>query len=447
MKREIVAGIDLGTTKICAIIGEIAADNKIDILGFGKADSKGITRGMVNNILQTADSIKEAVEIASNRAGINVTSFNVGVAGDHIKNLKYKNYVTIANKEAGITEDDLIRLDNDIRSIKKEPDKKILHIIPEEYIVDDVYRSIDNPIGMQGSKLEAINNIITAETRYLDNIQRAIEKAGYSINNFVLQPLASANSVLEESEKEVGVMLIDIGGGTTDIAIFENKKLKYSKVYGIGGNMVTNDIRETLNLIQGVAEELKVKYGFATLSAVLKNEEITIPGIGAKKNMVVSVATLTEIIYYRMRELFYFINKDVEALGLKKIIKGGIVLTGGGSLLKGLTELSDEVFGIPARIGIPLNLGEGLSREIETPEFATVTGLIRPIEGLSSHNPIVLTIEKKMSQQAKVQPSPTVLNIEEEKVVEEKVEEKIETKPKEKKESIFTKIKNFFDQL
>jgi len=449
MKREIVAGIDLGTTKVCAVIGEINSQGKIDILGFGKADSKGITKGMVTNIISTAEAIQEAVEIANNPAGIKVTNFNIGVAGDHIKNYKFKNYVTIVNKEVGITEDDLKRLDNDIRSMKREADKKILHIIPEEYIVDDTFNNIDNPIGMQGSKLEAINNVIMAEVRFLDNIQRAVEKAGYTINNFILQPLASANSVLEKSEKEAGVLLIDIGGGTTDIAIFENNKLKFSKVYGIGGRMVTNDIRETLNLVMDTAEEIKLKYGYASLKAIVKEQEIIVPGIGGRANVPISVSVLTEIIYYRMRELFYFINKDIESLNYKKIIKGGIVLTGGGSLLKGLTELSEEMFGFPARIGIPINLGGGLSRELESPEFATATGLITKFEGLTSHNPIVLTIENKNSIKQEVKPSVNVdfnENIVEELPVNSNNQDVSNQKDSNKK-SFFKKIIDFFEQL
>lgn len=452
MKREIVAGIDLGTTKVCAVIGEINPNGKIDILGFGKADSKGITKGMVTNIISTAESIKEAVEIASNRAGIEIKNFNIGVAGDHIKNIKLKNYVTILNKENGITEDDLRRLDNDIRSMRKEVDKKILHIIPEEYIVDETFTNIENPIGMQGSKLEAINNVIMAETRYLDNIQRAVEKAGYTINNFILQPLASANSVLEKSEKEAGVLLIDIGGGTTDIAIFENNKLKFSKVYGIGGRMVTNDIRETLNLVMDTAEEIKVKYGYASFKSIVKDEEIVVQGIAGRKNNPISISILTEIIYYRMKELFYFISKDLESLSYRKIIKGGIVLTGGGSLLKGLTELSEEVFGYPARIGIPINLGGGLSREMESPEYATASGLITKFEGLTSHNPIVLTIEKK--QTVVQEPKPEIKQ--EQETIVEKIENEIKNnnqtqtytnENQNNKKSFFVRIVEFFEKL
>lgn len=436
MERNIVAGVDLGTTKVCAIIGEIRDNNIIDILGFGRADSEGLTRGIVTNLTKTAESVKEAMDIAINRAGIMVENVNVGVAGEHIKNVKHKNYVTVNNSDREITEDDLKRLELDVRSIKKESDKQILHIIPEEYFVDEQF-GVKNPVGMTGSKLEAVNNVIFAQMSYIDNIKRSIERAGYSVLNYILQPLASSFSVLEDSEKDLGVLLIDIGGGTTDIAIFENNSLKYSKVFGIGGRMVTNDIRETLGIVISEAEKIKLDYGYATASAIIRDDVLQLQGVGAKRNTQVHVSLLTQIISARMRELFQFIDMELKNLGFKNRLKAGVVLTGGGSLLKGCTDLAEEVFGIPARIGVPLNLGAGLTREIETPEFATVTGLIRPIPGLTSSSELInykpRIVEEPIKQQ---QP------VEEEPVEEVKVE-----KPKVKTPGFFSKMKDLFEQL
>lgn len=394
MKKNIIAGLDLGTTKVCAVIAEKLDENKIDILGFGVAPSEGLHKGLVANIGKTAEAINEAVSIASNRAGFEIKVVNVGVAGEHITSIRHRNYVTISSEDKEITKNDLDRLEADVRTIRIPSDRQILHIIPEEFSVD-YQGGIENPIGMSGSRLEASNHIVLASVPAIQNIKKSVERAGLQVQDYILQPIASSSSVLEESEKDLGVALIDIGGGTTDIAIFHNKAIKHTRVIGVAGNQVTNDIRESLGVVTEEAEKLKKDYGYATENAVIKDEDILIRGIGARGNAKIPISLLTQIISLRMRELFTLVDNEIRSAGFKNKIKAGIVLTGGGSLLKGCAELAEEVFGLPARIGVPQELGAGLSDEIESPEFATVAGLIRGIPGGKSSEYQVLVKAKK----------------------------------------------------
>ncbi|KAF0216908.1 MAG: cell division protein [Ignavibacteria bacterium] len=382
MKKNIIAGLDLGTTKVCAVIAE-HVDSNINILGFGVAPSEGLTRGLVANIAKTAEAITEAMNIASNRAGFTVKELNVGVAGEHITSLRHRNYVTINNPDHEISQSDLDRLKLDVHTIRIPSDREILHIIPEEYFVDHT-GGIDDPIGMCGSRLEAVNHVVLASIPALQNIKKSVERAGYIPKELILQPIASSLSVLEENEKDLGVVLIDIGGGTTDVAVFHRKAIKHTKVIGVAGNQVTNDIRETLGIVTTEAEKLKREHGYATEHAIIRDEDIYIKGVGARGNVKIPVSLLTQIISVRMKELFTLIDNDLRNSGLKSKVKAGIVLTGGGSLLTGCDELASEIFGLPARIGVPLDLGSGLSKEVESPEFATVAGLIRGIPGMTA---------------------------------------------------------------
>ncbi len=395
MKKEIIVGLDLGTTKVCAVIAEkLPEQNKIDILGFGVAPSEGLHKGLVANIGKTAEAIKSAMSIAANRAGLEVNVVNVGVAGEHITSIRHRNYVTINREEKEITKEDLNRLEADVRTIRIPSDRQILHIIPEEFSVD-YQNGIENPIGMSGSRLEASNHVVLASIPAMENIRKSVERAGYHVQDYILQPIASSASVLEESEKDLGVALIDIGGGTTDIAIYHKKAIKHTKVIGVAGNQVTNDIRESLGVMTEEAERLKKDYGYANENAIIKDEDILIRGVGARGNTKIPISLLTQIISLRMKELFTLVDNELRTAGFKSKIKAGIVLTGGGSLLRGVTELAEEVFGLPARIGVPQELGSGLSNEIESPEFATVAGLIRGIPGGKSSEYQILIKKNK----------------------------------------------------
>ena len=312
-----------------------------------------------------------------------IKELNVGVAGEHITSLRHRNYVTISNPDHEISQADLDRLKADVRTIKIPVDRQILHIIPEEFFVDH-QGGIENPIGMCGSRLEAVNHVVLASVPAIQNIKRSVEKSGFVVNDYILQPIASSVSVLEENEKDLGVVLIDIGGGTTDVAIFHDKSIKHTKVFGIAGNQVTNDIRESLGIVSADAEQIKKEFGYALQEAIIKDENIYIKGVGARGNVKVPVTLLTQIISVRMKELFALIDNELRQSGLKGKIKAGVVLTGGGSLLRGCTDLAEGVLGLPCRIGVPLELDEGLSNEIGSPEFATVSGLIKGIPGTRS---------------------------------------------------------------
>lgn len=395
MKKDILVGLDLGTTKVCAVIAEkIPEQNKIDVLGFGVAPSEGLHKGLVANIGKTAEAIKAAMSIASNRAGFEVTVVNVGVAGEHITSIRHRNYVTINRDEKEITKEDLDRLEADVRTIRIPSDRQILHIIPEEFSIDH-QTGIENPIGMSGSRLEASNHVVLASIPAMENIRKSVERAGYQVQDYILQPIASSASVLEESEKDLGVALIDIGGGTTDIAIYHKKAIKHTRVIGVAGNQVTNDIRESLGVMTDEAERLKKEYGYASENAIIKDEDILIKGVGARGNTKIPISLLTQIISLRMKELFTLVDNELRTAGFKSKLKAGIVLTGGGSLLRGVTELAEEVFGLPTRIGVPQELGAGLSNEIESPEFATVAGLIRGIPGGKSSEYQILIKKQK----------------------------------------------------
>jgi len=398
MKKDIIAGLDLGTTKVCAIIAEKFEDGHFNILGFGVAPSEGLHKGLVANIGKTAEAIKEAVSIASNRAGFEISTVNVGVAGEHITSMRHRNYVTISSDDREITKGDLDRLEADVRTIRIPSDRQILHIIPEEFSIDH-QGGIEKPIGMSGSRLEATNHIVLASIPAIQNIKKSVERAGLNVKDYILQPIASSSSVLEESEKDLGVALIDIGGGTTDIAVFHHKAIKHSRVIGVAGIQVTNDIRESLGVISEEAEHLKKEYGYATESAIIREEDILIKGVGARGNTKIPISLLTQIISLRMKELFVLVDNEIRSAGFKNKIKAGIVLTGGGSLIKGCSELAEEVFGLPTRIGVPQVPGEGLSSEIESPEFATVAGLIRGIPGgKSSDYQSLVKIRKRNSK-------------------------------------------------
>jgi len=382
MKNNIIVGLDLGTTKVCAVIAEQTASG-LKVLGFGVTPSDSLNKGLVANIAKTSQAISEALEVAQNRAGIKVKELNVGVAGEHITSLRHRNFVTISSEDDEISQSDLDRLKADVRTIKIPVDRQILHIIPEEFSVDH-QGGIDNPIGMCGSRLEAVNHVVLAAIPAIQNIKRSVEKAGYVVKNYILQPIASSVSVLEDNEKDLGVLLIDIGGGTTDIAIFHDNSIKHTKVFGVAGNQVTNDIRESLGIVTADAEQLKKEYGYAIQEAIIKDETIYIKGVGARGNVKIPITLLTQIISVRMKELFALIDNELRNSGLKSKIKAGVVLTGGGSLLRGCTDLAESVLGLPCRIGVPLEFGEGLSDEIGSPEFATVSGLIKRVPGSTS---------------------------------------------------------------
>ncbi|MGB9664236.1 MAG: cell division protein FtsA [Ignavibacteria bacterium] len=374
MKKNLVASLDIGTTKTCAIIAERDKDNRLNILGIGVSKSEGMTRGTVANILKISESIRKAVEKAEEQAGVKINAVNVGVAGIYINSMRYRNFVLINNPDSLIIKEDVEKLIEDVKVSRVPSDYFILHIIPEEFIVDGQTK-IDNPIGAMGRKLEATHHIVLAQRTSTDNLKMAVEKAGLKINKMILQPLASANAVLHPEEKELGVALIDIGGGTTDLAVYVGGSIKHTRVIGIAGSHVTNDVRDAFNLITEQSEKIKIEYGYATRKALVQDAEIPVR-VSPVRQVTISLSVLTEIIHLRMKELFIMIDNELKKANLKDQIRAGFVLTGGGSQLKGCTELAEEVFGKQARMGIPLDLGGGLSKKIENPIFSTAVGLL-----------------------------------------------------------------------
>lgn len=376
--RNIVVGLDIGTTKVCAIVAEINdSTGATTVLGIGKAPSDGLHRGVVANIEKTVRSIQQAIDQAQQQSGIAIEEVVVGIAGDHIQSFQTTGIISISNPDREISQDDVDRLLDETRKIALPADRKILHVIPQEYIIDG-QDGIIEPVGMSGIRMEARVHVVTGLVTAAQNIYRCVERTGLRVRNLVLEPIASSFSVLDEEEKEVGVALVDIGGGTTDIAIFEEGIIRHTAVFGIAGRQVTDDIREGLGIIASQAERIKREYGHAYDKSILSDEVFMIPGVGGRKPMEVTKSLLCQIIQPRMEELLEFAFAELRRSGYANRLSAGVALTGGGSLLRGSEDLASEIFGVPVKIGIPGGLGRsGLAPEVENPQYATGVGLIR----------------------------------------------------------------------
>jgi cell division protein FtsA len=376
--RNIIVGLDIGTTKVCAIVAEInESTGATTVLGIGKAPSDGLHRGVVANIEKTVRSIQQAIDQAQQQSGIAIEEVVVGIAGDHIQSFQTTGIISISNPDREISQDDVDRLLEETRRIALPADRKILHVIPQEYIIDG-QDGIMEPVGMSGIRMEARVHVVTGLVTAAQNIYRCVERTGLRVRNLVLEPIASSFSVLDEEEKEVGVALVDIGGGTTDIAIFEEGIIRHTAVFGIAGRQVTDDIREGLGIIASQAERIKREYGHAYEKSILSDEVFMIPGVGGRKPMEVTKSLLCRIIQPRMEELLEFACAELRRSGYASRLSAGVALTGGGSLLRGSEDLASEIFGVPVKIGIPGGLGNsGLAPEVENPQYATGVGLIR----------------------------------------------------------------------
>ncbi|MBI5463403.1 MAG: cell division protein FtsA [Ignavibacteriales bacterium] len=377
MEQEIAVGLDIGTTKVCAIVAapDESRPGKLKILGIGRSVSDGLTRGVVTNIERTVASIKVAVVDAEQQSGVKINSVTVGIAGDHIQSFQSRGVIAISRPENEITKDDVARLIDDTRKVALPLDRKIIHVIPQQFIVDG-QDGIYDPVGMSGVRMEAVVHIITGLVTAAQNIYRCVQRAGLQVNDLVLEPLASSYAVLDDDEKEVGVALLDIGGGTTDLAVFEERTIRHTAVIGIAGRKVTDDIKKGLGVLPDQAERLKIEHGFAYQPSVMENHAITVPGIGGRAPMEIDKLTLCNIIQPRMEEILEFAAMEIKRSGYSRHLSAGIVLTGGGSLIKGTSELTREVLGIPVKIGIPSGFGAGLIHEIENPIYATGVGLV-----------------------------------------------------------------------
>ena len=379
-EKDIVVGLDIGTTKIVCMVGSKNEFGKIEILGMGKSESVGVTRGVVSNIDKTVDSIKSAVAEAEAQSGVNIRVVNVGIAGQHIKSLQHRGEKIRHTGEDEIAQVDIDGLIDDMYKLVTLPGEEIIHVLPQEYIVDNE-QGIKDPIGMAGTRLEANFHIITGQVTVAKNIYKCVEKAGLQVAELILEPLASSEAVLSDEEKEAGIALVDIGGGTTDIAIFQDQIIRHTAVIPFGGNIVTEDIKEGCTIIKSQAELLKVKFGSALANENQENEIVSIPGLRGRSPKEISVKNLAHIIQARLEEIVENVYFEIKNSGFEKKLIGGIVITGGGSQLKHICQLVEYMTGMDTRIGYPNeHLASGNTNEITSPVFATGVGLV--IKGL-----------------------------------------------------------------
>lgn len=373
---KIVVGLDIGTTKICAIVGRKNEYGKLEVLGMGKAVSDGVVRGIVTNIDKTVFAIEKAIKEAEAQSGIDIGVVNVGIAGQHIRSSVHHGSITRTTTDDEITVEDVNRLTSDMYKIVIPPGSEIIHVMPQDYYVD-YEEGIKDPVGMSGVRLEADFHVITAQTNAINNINKCVRRAGLDIDNLILEPLASSLSVLSDEEKEAGVCLVDIGGGTTDIAIFHENIIRHTAVIPLGGNIITFDIKEGCKVMIHQAELLKTKFGKAIAEEANPNEIVSIPGLKNRTPKEISIKNLAYIIEARMQEIVEYIHAEIVTAGFENKLTGGIVITGGGSQMQNLRQLVEYMTGMDVRIGYPNeHLGKSKVEAVKTPMYATSVGLV-----------------------------------------------------------------------
>ncbi|MBA2613763.1 MAG: cell division protein FtsA [Bacteroidetes bacterium] len=375
LASELVVGVDIGTTKIAAIVGRKNEFGKIEILGIGKAESLGVNRGVVVNIEQTVASIKAAVSMAADKANVDIGEVIVGIAGQHIKSMQHRGMIIRQSLEDEINQKDIDNLIDNMHRLVMSPGEEIIHVIPQEYIIDNE-SGIKNPIGHAGIRLEGNFHIITGQVSAVKNIFKCITRAGLETVDLNLEPLASADAVLSDEEKEAGVVLVDIGGGTTDVAIFYDGIIRHTAVIPFGGNIVTEDIKEGCGIIKAQAEQLKMRFGSALSQENQENEIISIPGLRGRPHKEISVKFLAQIIQARMEEILEFVLFEIKSSGFERKLAAGIVVTGGGALLKHLPQLVMLTTGMDCRIGTPNEHLATNDDELKNPLYATGVGLV-----------------------------------------------------------------------
>jgi cell division protein FtsA len=378
-QEQLAVGLDIGTTKIVAMLGTKNEYGKLEIVGVGKSKSQGVHRGVVNNITQTIQSIQAAAQEAEAISGKKITSVVVGIAGQHIRSLHHSDYITRTNADEVIDEADIERLKNQVFKLVMLPGEEIIHVLPQEYKVDG-QAEIKEPIGMYGGRLEANFHVVVGQVSSIRNIARCVKSAGLDFGGITLEPLASADAVLSQEEKEAGVALIDIGGGTTDLAIFKDGIIRHTAVIPFGGNVITEDIKEGCSIIEKQAELLKIKFGSAWPGENKDNEIVSIPGLRGRDPKEITLKNLSKIIHARVTEIIEQVYAEIKNYGheeQKKKLIAGIVLTGGGSQLKHLKQLVEYITGMDTRIGYPNeHLAGDTDKATASPLFATAVGLV-----------------------------------------------------------------------
>jgi len=396
-KKELYIGLDIGTTKIVAMIGVINEYDKLKIVGVGKSKSLGVHRGVVNNISQTIQSIQSAINEAENNSNEKIDKVIVGIAGQHIRSLQHSDYITRENSDEVIDVQDIEKVINQVYKLVMMPGEEIIHVLPQEFKIDG-QSEIKEPVGMFGGRLEANFHVVVGQVSSIKNIARCVKSSGIDFDGITLEPLASADAVLSREEKEAGVALIDIGGGTTDLAIFKDGIIRHTSVIPFGGNIITDDIKEGCSIIEKQAELLKIKFGSAWPGENKDNEIVSIPGLRGRDPKEISLKNLSKIIHARVVEIIEQVYMEIKNYGhedQKKKLIAGVVLTGGGSQLKHLKQLVEYVTGMDTRIGLPNeHLAGNNSIEISNPTFATAVGLVMNSMEKRKSKPLDTNIEK-----------------------------------------------------
>ena len=406
-QEKLAVGLDIGTTKIVAMLGAKNEYDKLEIVGIGKSKSQGVHRGVVNNITQTIQSIQAAAQEAESVSGKKIESVVVGIAGQHIRSLQHSDYITRTNPDAVIDEADIERLKNQVFKLVMLPGEEIIHVLPQEYKVDG-QAEIKEPIGMYGGRLEANFHVVVGQVSSIRNIVRCVKSAGLDFGGITLEPLASADAVLSQEEKEAGVALIDIGGGTTDLAIFKDGIIRHTAVIPFGGNVITEDIKEGCSIIEKQAELLKIKFGSAWPGENKDNEIVSIPGLRGRDPKEITLKNLSKIIHARVQEIIEQVYAEIKNYGheeQKKKLIAGIVLTGGGSQLKHLKQLVEYITGMDTRIGYPNeHLAGDTDKSMTSPLYATAVGLV--MNAAANQLPPLEEVQESVAEGDTAQPLP-----------------------------------------
>ena len=373
-KDRYLVGLDVGTSKVCAIVGEMVDDGGLDVVGIGVAESRGIRRGVIVNLEAAVDSIKKAVDEAELMAGVEIDAVHLSMAGPHIKGFNSRGVIAVAGKSREITRDDVRRAIEAAKAVSLPAGREILHVLPQDFVVDE-QDGIGAPVGMTGARLEVNVHIVTSATTATQNLVSCVNRAGVGVIDTVVEQIGAAEAVLTPDEKELGVALVDIGGGTTDIAIFERGSLWHTAVIGVGGDHFTSDIAVGLRMPIPDAEKLKRKCGCALSAMVDEDETIDVASVGGRRSRVMSRRILSEILQPRAEEIFHLVWDEIRRAGYEKSLNSGIVLTGGGAILEGMPEIAEQIFDLPIRRGAPTGIG-GLADHVGSPAYATAVGLV-----------------------------------------------------------------------
>lgn len=452
--QEYSVGLDIGTTKIVAIVGRRNAHGKIEVLGVGKSKSLGVHKGIVNNISQTISSIKTAVEEAEKSAKVPIKKVTVGIAGKHIRSLQHSDYIMRDNPEEFITENDIETLKDQVKKLVMLPGEEIIHVLPQEYKVDSE-GEIHEPIGMHGKRLEANFHVVVGQMSSIRNIAKCIREAGLEMEALTLEPLASSEAVLAKDEKEAGVAIVDIGGGTTDIAIFKDNIIRHTCVIPYGGGIITDDIKEGCAIIEKHAEQLKVKFGSAVPEMERESTFVTIPGLHGRPDKEISLKTLAQIINARVEEILEMVNTELKAYGAyeqKKKLIAGIVLTGGGSNLKHIRQLANYTTGFDSRLGYANEyISNDKNNHLQGPEYATGIGLLMESLKIRDRN---FVPQEKEEEVMKPNVSQSGVSSEPEHNQEAVTETSVAEQPRERTSSkptfgqlLMEKVKKFFEEV